>query len=197
MRFVVDGSTIKRIDLVTWRDRDPRTREKTGKQFPKRVTRVQSKRVAIVVDRSAVQCIDSFVILVKRVSCFVLSEAVLSAAVLEVREPQARLIFGSKQTDSHCRGSLRGPMHRFVRNPRQESLLFRAQRSGAQRSGARAQRSGARSAGAANPAHFRIKAIRFEPRFPSLKSLLALQRHSSTSTAALSTSTTPDSGRSN
>jgi hypothetical protein len=57
------------------------------------------------VDRSAVQCIDSFAILVKRVSCFVLSEAVLSAAVLvlsaavlEVREPQTLLIFESKQS---------------------------------------------------------------------------------------------------
>ncbi|MEY4565782.1 MAG: hypothetical protein RLY14_752, partial [Planctomycetota bacterium] len=34
-------------------------------------------------------------------------------------------------------------MYRFVRNPRQASPVFRAQRSGAQRSGARAQRSGA------------------------------------------------------
>ncbi|MEY4566188.1 MAG: hypothetical protein RLY14_1158, partial [Planctomycetota bacterium] len=74
-----------------------------------------------------------------------------------------------------------------------------AQRSGAQRSGARAQRSGTRIAGATSPAHLRIKAIRSEPRFPPVKSTLALRRHSSTSTstAALSTSTTPDGGRSN
>jgi hypothetical protein len=62
---------------------------------------------------------------------------------------------------------------------RQESPLFRAQRSGAQRSGARAQRSGARIAVTANPAHLRIKAIRFELGFSALYFTSAWQRHSS------------------